>query len=119
MQTELDPATPYPLATDAHTRTPATRLLSVDDQGNHGAYAGGGNPCVDKVVTDFLDAGRLIDTDAVCPAVPLPEESQVHPVGTTLPGTRLDMPQPPRQGLGEVLRKLLLALLDQVFKPRH
>lgn len=116
IQTELDPATPYGPAQEAHQATSNTRLLSVEDQGNHGAYVGGGNPCVEKVTADFLDRGQLIGQDSVCPAVPLPSEDQVYPVGAKLPGTQLPMPQSQNGGLGSLIRKFLEALLDQILQ---
>lgn len=119
LQTEYDPATPYPTAFAAHRATPNTRLLSVDNQGNHGAYAGGGNPCVEKVVEDFLDDGNLIGQDSVCPAIALPKDDRVYPVGATPEGQMLPMPAPKPKSAKDILLALLQELLDQILQPKH
>ncbi len=58
VQTEADPATAYEGALDAHPKSPNTRLLSVDNQGNHGAELAGGNPCVEKAAYGYLMTAR-------------------------------------------------------------
>lgn len=123
VQTEVDPATSYEGALNAHQHTGAkTRLLSIDNQGNHGAVVAGRNGCVATVAYDFLTQGRLINQDSVCPAVPLPGDQLVYPVGGGLSGQRLPMSNtyPETQpGVGQQLLQLLLDLLAEATAPRH
>lgn len=87
VQAELDPATPWEGAVLAHRANRATRLLTVDNQGNHGSFLGE-NDCVEDAVNGFLVDGRLPQDGAVCPGVPLPGEEKVVEVGTRQPTTR-------------------------------
>lgn len=118
VQTQDDPATAYEGAVDAHRKSPNTRLLSVDDQGNHGAVLAGGNPCVEKAAYGYLMNGTLIAKDSVCPGVALPGDSKVYPVGDTPQGVQLSMPNDETPGLVKVLKKLFAALLDQLIHHR-
>ncbi len=105
VQTELDPATPIEGARRAHAATPGTRLISVDDQGNHGAFLGE-NPCVEKAVNAYLTAGTLPPVDSVCAGMPLPNEKRVYPVGSVLKGVSPNpgrRPAAARSGDGERL----------------
>ena len=122
IQTELDPATAYEGAVAAHKDVPSnTRLLSVDDQGNHGALVGTTNGCVSTVGYDFLTKGKLIEQDSVCSAVPLTGEKQVYPVGAKLAGPVLpatdayakDKPSLAQQ----ILQELLQMLVDATRPP--
>lgn len=87
VQAELDPATPWEGAILANRANRATRLLTVDNQGNHGSFLGG-NDCVEDAVNGFLVEGRLPPAGAVCPGLPLPGEDRVVEVGTRQPTTR-------------------------------
>ncbi len=118
VQTQDDPATAYEGALDAHRKSPGTRLLSVDDQGNHGAVLAGGNPCVEKVAYGYLQNGTQLSKDAVCPGVALPDDDRVYPVGGTPEGTRLPMPKDDTPPLIKLLRKLFDKLLEDLTKPR-
>lgn len=83
VQSELDPATPLEGALAAHRARRETRLLTVDDQGNHGVWLGD-NPCVERTVGTYLTTGRLPAADLVCPGMPLPGEDRAYPVGARL-----------------------------------
>ncbi|WP_428829535.1 alpha/beta hydrolase [Lentzea aerocolonigenes] len=80
VQSELDVITNYKGAQRAHHRTSgSTRMVSVDDEGQHGQYLAG---------PSHLRPGgrrqvrlrRLPATDVVCGTAPLPDEFAVFPV---------------------------------------
>lgn len=81
VQTELDPATPIEGARIAHAGHSATRMVTVDDDGNHGgvltAPLGG---CVDKAVLGYLQKGTMPATDLTCQGAALPLDSQAYEV---------------------------------------
>ena len=94
VQSELDPATPYEGAVAAHRARPETRLVSVQDQGNHGVWLGE-NPCVEKVVGTYLATGRLPARDLVCSGVALPADDRAYPVESPLPSSAGGVPPAP------------------------
>ncbi|GAB3587207.1 alpha/beta hydrolase [Calidifontibacter terrae] len=118
VQTEDDPATAYEGALEAHKAAPNTVLLSVDNQGNHGAVLGGGNLCVEKVAYEFLQQGKELPQDSVCPGIPLPRESAVHPVGITPAGGALTMPKDPTPQWKKLLLAVLGSILDELLTPK-
>ena len=93
VQSELDPATPYEGALAAHRARPETRLLSVQDQGNHGVWLGE-NGCVERTVGTYLTTGKMPARDTVCPGVPLPSDTRVYAVESPLPSTAAAAPRP-------------------------
>lgn len=119
VQTEDDPATAYEGGLKAHKASTNTRFLSVDDQGNHGAVLGGGNLCVEQQAYGFLQTGKLMDKDAVCPGVALPKDSQVHSVGFTPEGDKLAMPVDPTPQWKKALLAVLGAILDELMTPKN
>lgn len=119
VQTEDDPATAYEGGLKAHKASTNTRFLSVDDQGNHGAVLGGGNLCVEQQAYGFLQTGKLIDKDAVCPGVALPKDGQVHSVGFTPEGDQLAMPVDPTPQWKKALLAVLGAILDELMTPKN
>lgn len=118
VQTEADPATAYEGALDAHKKSPNTRLLSVDDQGNHGAVLAGGNPCVEKAAYGYLMNGTLIAQDSVCSGVALPGDSEVYPIGDRPQGTQLAMPKDDTPALIKSLVSFFRKLLDDLINRR-
>jgi pimeloyl-ACP methyl ester carboxylesterase len=70
VQSEHDPATPIEGARRAHEAFENSRMLTINDEGDHGIYAGG-NTCADTVVENFLVDG-IVPDDRTCPGVPLP-----------------------------------------------
>ncbi len=118
VQTEDDPATAYEGALDAHKAAPNTVLLSVDDQGNHGAVLGGGNLCVEKVAYEFLQQGKELTQDSVCPGIPLPKDTAVHPVGIKPTGAALTMPKDPTPQWKKLLLAVLGSILDELLAPK-
>lgn len=119
VQTEDDPATAYEGGLKAHKASTNTRFLSVDDQGNHGAVLGGGNLCVEQQAYGFLQTGKLMDKDAVCPGVALPKDGQVHSVGFTPEGDKLAMPVDPTPQWKKALLAVLGAILDELMTPKN
>ena len=87
VQAEGDPATAYEGALRAHRATPGrTRLVSVQDEGQHGLYLSGVSPCVERIGDDFLFRGRLPARDTVCRAEPLPRDRKVYPLAGPVGG---------------------------------
>ena len=119
VQTEDDPATAYEGGLKAHKASTNTRFLSVDDQGNHGAVLGGGNLCVEQQAYGFLQTGKLMEKDAVCPGVALPKDGQVHSVGFTPEGDKLAMPVDPTPQWKKALLAVLGAILDELLTPKN
>ncbi|AVT41493.1 transporter [Plantactinospora sp. BB1] len=79
VQAEFDPQTGYEQARAAVRAAPGVSMVSIDDATFHGQYALDGNPCVDGMVNVFLLRNSR-PSDATCPGVPLPGESEVYPV---------------------------------------
>lgn len=119
VQTEDDPATAFEGAKKAHDASTNTRFLSVDDQGNHGAVLGGGNLCVEQQAYGFLQTGKLMEKDSVCPGVALPKEKEVHQVGFTPEGEKLAMPDDPTPQWKKALLAVLGAILDELMTPKN
>lgn len=81
IQSEGDPATAYEGARAAHRKTAAhTRLVSVDNEGQHGLYLTGVSPCVDRIGDAFLFEGRLPRADTTCQAKRLTGDTKVYPL---------------------------------------
>lgn len=55
-----------------HEALGSSVLLTVEDEGDHGLYGGGLNPCVDEVVDTFLTTGRAPGADLTCEGVGVP-----------------------------------------------
>lgn len=85
-QSEGDPATAYEGALAAHRLTPkATRLVSVNDVGQHTLYIDGPSPCVERAGDAFLFSAKAVlpSQDTVCAAktsTPLPEDTRIYPL---------------------------------------
>ncbi|MEV4417927.1 alpha/beta hydrolase [Catellatospora sp. NPDC049609] len=72
VQSERDPATPIEGAERAHSRFAGSRMVRVQNEGDHGIYALTGNACVDTIVESYLIDGILPAADVVCAGVPIP-----------------------------------------------
>ncbi|GGP46505.1 alpha/beta hydrolase [Saccharothrix coeruleofusca] len=72
VQSVRDPATSLEGARRAHRGFAGSRLITVEDEGDHGIYAVG-NACVDDLVESFLVDGVVPAADLTCPGTPLPE----------------------------------------------
>ena len=89
LQSEGDPAAAYEGALAAHRATAAhTRLVSVDDGGQHGLYLSGVSPCVERLADRFLFDGQLPRTDTTCASRPLPGDTKVYPLAGPVVLTR-------------------------------
>lgn len=79
IQSEGDPATAYEGAKAAHTKTASrTRLVSIDNEGQHGTYIGGPSRCADSAGDAFVFGGRLPGRNAICGTSPLPLDERVY-----------------------------------------
>jgi pimeloyl-ACP methyl ester carboxylesterase len=84
---ELDPATAYEGALRTHLAThPATRLVSIDDEGQHGQYVGSYSSCAEEIGDAFVFEGALPAVDVACDTSPLPGDSSVFAVDGPLDG---------------------------------
>lgn len=122
----VDPATPYEGAVAAHRKADNTVLLTVNNQGNHGAVLGSKNKCVTDAAYGFLLNGALISKDSVCQGMPLPGDSKVYPVGKQVTGPKpsIEKDKKPTEkhesdSLGDVLLKLLEKLIGDIFGGPH
>ena len=95
LQNELDPATPREGAFAALSSLPSAKMIFIDNEAQHTAFPYD-TDCVDAQVAEYLLNGTLPDsTFTVCPAKPLPGETQVYAVdnvyttGNTLPSPSL------------------------------
>ena len=83
LQNELDPATPREGALDALKSLPSAKMIFVDNEAQHTAFPYD-TDCVDVQVAHYFLSGDMpADKFNVCPAKPLPGETQVYPVGDT------------------------------------
>jgi hypothetical protein len=87
IQTEGDPATAYEGGLAAHKKTSRhTRLVSVDNEGQHALYVGGPSRCVERTADAFLRSGRMPAKDLICTTSPLPDDSKVYQLRGPLNG---------------------------------
>ncbi|MFC6704970.1 alpha/beta hydrolase [Flexivirga alba] len=126
VDTTLDPATPYEGAAAAHEASPNTVLLTVNNQGNHGAVLGSKNTCVTDAAYGFLMNGALIKQDSVCQGVPLPGDDKVYPTGKQVAGPKPSLgdsqkttPKHKADDLGDILLNLLEKLVGDIFGGPH
>jgi hypothetical protein len=87
LQSEGDPVTAYEGALAAHRATAAqTRLVSVDNEGQHGLYARGVSSCAEKIGDAFLFEGVLPTKDKTCTTSPLPRDRKAYRLTGPLDG---------------------------------
>jgi len=87
LQSEGDPATAYEGAKAAHLATTKhTRLVSVDNEGQHTLYTDSLSTCAEKVGDDLLFGGVLPTKDKTCSTVPLPNDQKVYSLKGPLNG---------------------------------
>ena len=111
VQAEIDPATAWEGADRTHrTLRRTTRMISIDDEGQHGQYVGSPSACAEAIADRFVFTGRLPSSDDICQTSPLPAETQVFPVdgpvdgnSVPLPNRRIARPDPPNPMLEDVL----------------
>lgn len=91
---EVDPATAYEGALRTHEDTAAaTRLVSIDDEGQHGQYVGSYSRCAERIGDRFVFRGEAPGKDRVCGTSPLPEDSAVYPVDGPVDGNSVPLPE--------------------------
>ena len=109
---EIDPATAYEGAMRTHRDTAGvTRLVSIDDEGQHGQYIGSASACAEQLGDRFVFAGELPAADQVCGTSPLPEDGAVFPVDGPVDGNFVPLPH---GGQTKRANPALQALLDQI-----
>lgn len=101
-------------------------LLTVNNQGFHGAVLGSKNTCVTDAAYGFLMNGTQLQRDSACQGRPPPGDSKVYPVGRQVPGPSPSDVQPksktPPQksdNLGETLLDLLSKLVGDILGGPH
>lgn len=108
---EVDPATAYEGAVRTHEATArVTRLVGIDDEGQHGQYIGSASACAEQFGDRFVFAGELPPTDQVCGTSPLPEDASVYPVIGPVDGSGVRLPKDKAKKANPALQ----ALLDQI-----
>ncbi|HEY0636938.1 MAG TPA: alpha/beta fold hydrolase [Pseudonocardiaceae bacterium] len=111
---EIDPATAYEGALRTHEDTERyTRLVSIDDEGQHGQYVGSASACAEAIGDRFVFTGELPGRDEVCGTTPLPEDLVVYPVDGPVDGNAVPLPRGSRP---RVVNPALQALLDEVAR---
>jgi len=112
---ELDPQTAYEGGLRTHRDVPrATRLVSVDDEGQHGQYLLGPSTCVDTIGDRFVFGGELPGRDEVCGTSPLPADGGVYAVDGPLDGNSVPLPRSANSG--KRLNPALQASVDEVAR---
>ena len=89
----LDGATPYAGALEVRERFPKSVLVAEQDATTHAGALLGGNPCIDKRISDYLLSGKLpvrktgVGADVVCQrgARPEPGLLPINSNGVALP----------------------------------
>ncbi|MBA3742323.1 alpha/beta hydrolase [Sporichthya sp.] len=89
----LDGATPYAGALEVRKRFPKSVLVAEQDATTHAGATLGGNPCIDKRISDYLLSGKLparksgSTADVMCARTALPEPGllPINSTGVTLP----------------------------------
>lgn len=115
VQGELDPQTGYEQARSAVRAAPGVSMVAVADSPFHGQYGFEGNPCVDGAVNVFL-LHNSRPGNLTCPGLPLPNETEVHPVPGPVkasPLTAATVTAPPLPAL----RKSVRAMISDVNAP--
>ncbi|STD04648.1 Tripeptidyl aminopeptidase precursor [Dermatophilus congolensis] len=83
IQGEVDPATPVEGARAAHAAHSATRMITIDNDGNHGAFTSApDNKCVNNIALAWLQRGIWPRQDVTCKGAPLPMENKIFEVAT-------------------------------------
>ena len=81
VSSEFDPATVFEGALRTHIVTSgATRLVAINDEGQHGEYLIGPSSCVHALGNAFLFDGAMPARDTICTTAPLPAETSVFAV---------------------------------------
>ncbi|ALG07046.1 alpha/beta hydrolase [Kibdelosporangium phytohabitans] len=113
VHSELDPQTAYEGALRTYKDVShAARLVSVDDEGQHGEYILGPSSCVQQFGDRFLFNGEVPGRNEICGTAPLPEDGSVYEVKGPLDGKAHPLPRSLTAGGGEQ-NPLLQEIFDQ------
>lgn len=116
-QSEGDPATAYEGALVAHRATANhTRMVSVDDEGQHGLFLNGASNCVDQIGTDFLFHQAMPGEDYICGTSPLPRDSRVYKLDGPLDGKSFSIERRHSTRPAKQPHARLAALLDEAAR---
>lgn len=115
VQAEVDPATAWEGANRTHrTLARTTRLVSIDDEGQHGQYVGSPSSCAETIGDRYVFTGELPGRDRVCGTTPLPAETAVYPVDGPVDGNTVPLPGRRAGRQADRADALLQGLLDRV-----
>jgi pimeloyl-ACP methyl ester carboxylesterase len=115
VQAELDPATAWEGANRTHrTLSRTTRLVSIDDEGQHGQYVGGPSACAEAIGDAHVFSGEVPRSDRVCGTSPLPAETSIYPVNGPVDGNRVPLPNRRAAPSAKLPNPMLQKVLDQV-----
>lgn len=92
LHSELDPSVAYSDVLANHGLLKGSRMVSVDNGGNHGVMLGD-NHCADYAgLSHLMGVAVEVGPESLCAATPLPQEDKVFPVGEVLPGEEFPVP---------------------------
>lgn len=119
VQSEIDPATAWEGADRTHrTLRRTTRMISIDDEGQHGQYVGGPSACAEAIGDRFVFTGRMPSSDDICQTSPLPAETRVFPVDGPVDGNTVPLPNR-RAARSSAPNPMLQEILDTVAGQRQ
>ena len=114
VSSELDPATAFEGALRTHRDlSKVTRLVAIDDEGQHGQYVGSASTCVEEIGDKFLFDGTMPTADTLCLTSPLPAETSVFAVSGPLDRNAVPLRGPKSVGRLHIPNPLLQKVLDQ------
>jgi pimeloyl-ACP methyl ester carboxylesterase len=115
VHSEIDPQTAYEGGLRTHKDVPhASRLVSIDDEGQHGQYILGPSACVGDIGDRFVFNGELPGRDQICGTSPLPGDMSVYEVRGPLDGRAVPLPKSKTLTAAQTVSPLLEAALDQM-----
>jgi pimeloyl-ACP methyl ester carboxylesterase len=115
VHSELDPQTAYEGALRTHKDiTHASRLVAIDDEGQHGQYILGPSSCVTEMGDRFVFNGELPGKNQICGTSPLPEDGSVYEVKGPLDGRAVPLPRSMKTLGVEETNPLIEQVIDQL-----
>lgn len=118
VHSEIDPQTAYEGALRTHKDiSGASRLVSIDDEGQHGQYILGPSSCVADIGDRFVFNGELPGRDQICGTSPLPEDGSVYEVKGPLDGRAMPLPRNLLAARTAESNPLLEQVIDHLSQP--
>jgi pimeloyl-ACP methyl ester carboxylesterase len=115
IHSEIDPQTAYEGALRTHKDIAhASRLVSIDDEGQHGQYISGPSSCVADIGDRFVFNGELPGKNQICGTSPLPEDGSVYEVKGPLDGRAVPLPRSMNALTAADSNPLLEQIIDQL-----